>query len=246
MFSVRINDLNELGVYEDLQYDEPTETLKDIISRYNNTLNPKNTRLAIGNSAFQNWEYPIDACLFYGDSINVYHLRENAKRRNEVECDFGGNFADITNGGKEFQWNKNAPEWRIASKGFSLEGKCTNKDCRAYNNNVIINMGVPCLFKLGLPTDDQQTKCPLCEKHVKAVNCGFNNCEFRYKALVETDEGLEKKESDWKEIKDVYYTFDESKSLKYSSLVIEVKQGNQSITREFDCCICLNSSRKTF
>ena len=107
-------------------------------------------------------------------------------------------------------------------------------------------MGAPTIFKLGLPSEKQPTECPLCKKHVKAVTCAFNNCEYKYISMIDTDNGLVKKESGWEEVKDVYYRFDETKSLRYSSLVIETKIGNNSITCEFECGICLSSSQNKF
>ncbi len=107
-------------------------------------------------------------------------------------------------------------------------------------------MGAPIIFKLGLPSDKQPTNCPLCKNHVMAVTCAFNNCEYRYKSIVDTKNGLDKKGETWKEVNDYYYRFDESNSLKYSSLVIETKIGKNSITREFECGICLSGSENKF
>jgi len=58
----------------------------------------------------------------------------------------GGCFANLSQEPKIFEWSKNAPDWRIAKMGLCLEGKCTNKQCKAYNSTVIINMGVPVIF----------------------------------------------------------------------------------------------------
>lgn len=236
MPQIRIYDLNDPGIYCDQNYRDDMVTLKDIMNKYNKGLTPENTYLAIGNSIFNDWDYPIEVCLFYGDDINVCKIRT---------C-FDFNFVDVTKKGIEYKKDENAPDWRIVSNGLCLEGKCKNKNCEAFNNFVIINMGVPCIFKLGLPTEKQPTQCPMCKKHVKAVNCGFYKCEFRYIAIMETDEGKVKKESEWKDIKDEYYTFDEQESLNYSSFVIEVKNGNQSITDEFECSICLSGENNRF
>jgi len=59
-------------------------------------------------------------------------------------------FADITRQPKIFEWSKSAPDWRVARMGLSLEGQCQNTKCKAYKSMVIINMGVPVIFKLGI------------------------------------------------------------------------------------------------
>lgn len=239
MENIKIYDLKKPGTYSTINYDNGSVLLEDIIEKFNPRLNFKNSNLAIGNKVFLKWDIPIDACLFYGDTISLY---SDEKKKNTIECDSGGFFADLTEG-KSLKWNKDAPKYRIASKGLCLEGKCKNSECSAYDKMAVINMGAPVIFKLGLPTTKQPTNCPLCKKHVKAVTCGFNNCEYKYLAMIETDNGLEPKESEWQEVKDVYYRFDENKSLNYTSLVIETRIGNNSLTREFVCGICLSSKQ---
>ena len=58
-------------------------------------------------------------------------------------------FTDITQEAKKYEWNKSAPDWRIAHKGLCLEGRCQNEQCKAFNKMVVINMGVT-IFKLGI------------------------------------------------------------------------------------------------
>ena len=130
-------------------------------------------------------------------------------------------------------------KWRLARKGLCLEGKCTNFKCEAYSQMVIINMGV-CVFKLGLPSVEQPTNCPMCNEFVEVETCAFNNCEYRYFAIKKSQKGLERAKSDWKQIKDVYYRFDENKSADYAYLVIETRFGSSSITDKIECGICLS------
>ena len=153
----------------------------------------------------------------------------------------GGSFADLSRWPQVFEWSKNAPDWRIAKMGLCLEGKCTNKQCKAYKSTVIINMGVPVIFKLGLPSAKQPTNCPICQKYVKPITCALNNCEYRYIAIKETINGLEKVKSDWKKIENSYHRFDENKKADYSSLVIETRNSsfNQNITENFSCSSCV-------
>ena len=133
--NLTVYDLNTPGNFRDIEYDDGSVLLETIVKKFNPKLSPKNTNLAIGKRVFLNWEIPIDACLFYGDSVSLFF---NLEKRNTIETDFGGDFADLTKG-KKFEWNKNAPQYRIASRGLCLEGTCTNSRCEAYGNMVDIN-----------------------------------------------------------------------------------------------------------
>ncbi len=125
----------------------------------------------------------------------------------------GASFADTTSQPQIFEWSKSAPDWRVASMGLSLEGQCQNTKCKAYKSMVIINMGAPVIFKLGidlitkkyfffnnyikaalkfdkgLPTEEQKTNCPICDEHVKPVLCALNNCSWRYFGIKDTKNG---------------------------------------------------------
>ena len=52
-------------------------------------------------------------------------------------------FVDLSNskGLKRIEWSSYAPDWRIARPGLCLEGTCTNKDCKAQADKVVINIG---------------------------------------------------------------------------------------------------------
>ena len=165
-------------------------------------------------------------------------------------------FADMSKEGTHLTWNKTAPNWRVATVGLCLEGKCQNPECEAYKQMVIINMGDVCIFKLGSKETRQKTDCPICYQHVEPLTCGFNNCQYRYIAKKEDENTIVNEKSKWKEIGDNYYRFDEKKSTIYSELLIEVKKhskyvcenvgsmsfyyGSSSITHEFECAICLS------
>ena len=75
-----------------------------------------------------------------------------------------------------------------------------------------------CVFRLGLDKTRQRTDCPICFAHVKPVTSGFNNCQFRYISVKETNEKTLNEKSKWKQIDDNYYRFDEKNEVSYEKL----------------------------
>ena len=65
----------------------------------------------------------------------------------------------------------------------------------------------------------------MCNNYVKPVTCALNNCSWRYLGSKETPTGYENIKSEWAEIKDHYYRFNEDDEVTWSSLVIETKYG---------------------
>jgi hypothetical protein len=120
----------------------------------------------------------------------------------------GFSFANVTDDGELMEWSKDAPKWREAARGLCLEGKCKNNKCEVFGHMVIINMGVPISHKVGMP-GQKRTDCPMCQTHVNTETCAFNNCWFRYVGVMTTDSGPARHKSEWKQINDSYYRFDE-------------------------------------
>ena len=48
------------------------EYLETIIKNYDPNANPGNSLIVIGESLFKKWDIPIEACLFYGDTISIF------------------------------------------------------------------------------------------------------------------------------------------------------------------------------
>ena len=119
----------------------------------------------------------------------------------------GFDYADLTNvEASSFQkFSKEAPEWRVCCYGFNNEGKCQNKECKAYNEWVIIQKG---MGEHDVIADDFKNKCPVCDKYVKGERSGFSNCSYRVKGK-KFSEGrqVEKVESDWHHVGDCYQLF---------------------------------------
>ncbi|RUS35568.1 hypothetical protein BC938DRAFT_476799 [Jimgerdemannia flammicorona] len=90
-------------------------------------------------------------------------------------------FVDVSNDNnlRSILWGSSAPEWRRAFYGLNLEGKCTNKSCKAYLQNVVVRWGFK-NFTLG---DRQYTTCPLCKHHVSVFTCAFAKTWWNYRAV---------------------------------------------------------------
>ncbi|CAF1051853.1 unnamed protein product [Brachionus calyciflorus] len=136
-------------------------------------------------------------------------------------------------------------DWRIAKAGLCLEGKCENSECLAFNEMVIMNMGVPYIHHVGMIFNKKETKCPQCESYVKAITCSFNNCKWRYSGILVTKDGPVRVRSDWKIVENEYYKFsdDENSKVDWYSLTIETNlpdnhiKINNELTQDI-CAIC--------
>ncbi|KAJ6235108.1 polyubiquitin-like [Anaeramoeba flamelloides] len=125
----------------------------------------------------------------------------------------GRSFVDVSNneGKIKRQWSKSAPDWRIAKKGLSLEGKCPNKKCEAYDHNVIMNLGFGA-FNIFSDQIIEKCKCPICETPVESSNCGFNNCQWLFQGSFIKNNELVKNNSEMSTVGNEYETFEEKKS----------------------------------
>lgn len=138
----------------------------------------------------------------------------------------GMKFADLSydKGLKKQPWSKTGPRWRIASPGLCLEGICTNKQCDAHNQRVVIPVGYE-KFDMLLDTNDNTTICPVCEQYVEPQTCGFNNCWWRYQGIKQDEIGKSPKKcsSDWQHADDAYHYFDQQISgmVMWKQLIVE-------------------------
>jgi len=91
-------------------------------------------------------------------------------------------FVDITNDSKAklITWSERAPQWRVAAPGLCVEGKCQNRDCKAFKSGVIINKGMGVYDVIN---DDHKNKCPMCSSYVRIEKCAFNNCSYKYTGM---------------------------------------------------------------
>ena len=147
-----------------------------------------------------------------------------------VSCDLDlrfPEFVDVNNqaGLKAREWSKTgAPKWRLATPGLSLEGICSNLQCSAHGETVIMNMGYRS-FDIVSDPSVETTKCPICNSYVGPETCAFNNCWWRWYGIKQKakTEAPEKCSSDWKYSGNAYHCFDkqESGSVTWRRLVLE-------------------------
>lgn len=93
-------------------------------------------------------------------------------------------FVDVSNedGLERRQWSSSAPKWREACGGLNLEGRCTNSDCEAHGEMVIMPMSYG-VFDVLLDSNAKTTCCPCCDQFVQPLTCAFSKCEWKWTGL---------------------------------------------------------------
>ena len=158
----------------------------------------------------------------------------------------GDAFVDVTKTSalKTKSWNESAPEWRLADRGLVLEGRCRNRNCRAANEMVIMNLGFM-NYDLMNPSNEAKKlcACPMCKQPVKPIKPGFNNCLWKLSAI-KKDSTTSIFHRPWTMVGDEYSTYDEHEAgtTRYARLQIFVRPHDfgcpQPIVNS-TCAICL-------
>ena len=151
----------------------------------------------------------------------------NTTYRSGFPC-MGTKFADVSNnkGLKRREWSKTAPPWRITKGGLCLEGLCTNNQCKAYNQSVVMPIGYK-TFDMLIDSNETTTKCPICQTYVEPKTCAFSNCWWRYEGIKQNEMGQGKPpikcSNDWQRADNAYHYFDEDKSgiVVWKQLIVE-------------------------
>ena len=132
-------------------------------------------------------------------------------------------FADVDKMSKtkNLKFSKNAKKWRKVSQGLNLFGKCINKKCEAYGNEVIFIAGINVKFDINLKA--KEIVCPICSKNFIPNTLGFWKCEYQIKGEKLKDgeyipvniNGKETKGNNFE-----YYDTNESGTTFWSKLII--------------------------
>ncbi|CAF3437199.1 unnamed protein product [Rotaria sp. Silwood1] len=72
--------------------------------------------------------------------------------------------------------------WHGIAPGIFLEGKCTNKKCIAYQQEVVISIGFR-KFDVLVDSNASIVKCPMCSTYVEILKIGFNHCQWRWHGI---------------------------------------------------------------
>ncbi|CAF1390599.1 unnamed protein product [Didymodactylos carnosus] len=68
-------------------------------------------------------------------------------------------------------------QWRQIAPGICLEGICTNKECIAYQQEVIISIGFK-QFDVLVDANASIVKCPMCSNYVEILKVSFSHCRW--------------------------------------------------------------------
>ncbi|CAF4548041.1 unnamed protein product [Rotaria socialis] len=120
--------------------------------------------------------------------------------------------------------------WRIVYPGLFFEAKCTNDECVAYDQEVIVNIGLK-RFDFLVDVDKITCQCPCCSDWVNPhiAKCAFNRCEWRYSGKKQMGEQApEEVFSSWNEVDDTSLRFHEQNSLSgiWKQLILEARECN--------------------
>lgn len=69
--------------------------------------------------------------------------------------------------------------WRMTRHGLNIKGVCTNAQCDAYSQGVVINLGIG-EFDFARIILERKNKCPECFKRVNPIKYALINCQWRY------------------------------------------------------------------
>ena len=110
------------------------------------------------------------------------------------------------------------PMWQDALPGLCVNGKCTNPQCEAAGEMVIVSYGFTRDTMDGvfdLEKHSPSLTCPMCPQHVQPpITFAFESCEWKYcgESLTWMEGAKEIPESEWlrADDKDAYSAFVES------------------------------------
>ena len=117
----------------------------------------------------------------------IEYVKKNGRFRVLISIPYRGGgcsfeFVDYDNGKTtKLKFSKNAPEWRRVREGLNLFGKCINKDCKAFNKEVIDPKSNN--IKFSIDQQKREIKCPICYKNFMPLTFGFWKCEYQIKGV---------------------------------------------------------------
>lgn len=209
-------NISQNALVEDLKHliEEKTEIPKDV------------QRLMHADEVLNDYVSLSDYGISQGSVINLrlFHLRSSTV--------FG-----YVNTAKKPQKVERAPEWRIAHKGFCIEGVCYNKKCKAYLHDVVINKKYG-VFRM----DIEPIACPMCNSSVRIGKFAFNNCHWRFVGVRRCLDAPKRLKSEWEKVGNEYWVMKRQPGGvdDWKIMVFEVTDRMGRYSVEADCAICLD------
>ena len=116
-------------------------------------------------------------------TLNDYNIQKESTLQLILRLRGGGialNFVNVEKGVvQNLSFSSKAPEWRSVEKGLNLFGNCQNKECEAFNEEVIHKVGIP-HKKFNIQENILNIKCPICDGLIVPKTCGFWDCEYQF------------------------------------------------------------------
>ena len=72
-----------------------------------------------------------------------------------------------------------APDWAKVTKGLNIDGKCSYKNCKAYDKTVTCRLG---MFPNGfnLMSNFKEIRCPICNNNFHGDTPVFSRCQYKF------------------------------------------------------------------
>ena len=115
-------------------------------------------------------------------TLEEYKIKEDSilieVARLEGGGGFGLNTVDVSkNNTRIVEFDKNAPNYRVVGPGLSVQAKCGNEQCKAYNDIVYCYLAF--VRDFNLINKLSEILCPSCRNEVYPKNFGFLKCKYR-------------------------------------------------------------------
>ena len=123
--------------------------------------------------------------------------------------------------------------------GLNIEGVCKTASCKAYEQQVIHGVGYGVF---DLIADRFTVECPICKQYMRAITCGFVNCNYTFDGVKILPNNEEERyiQNSWKRVGDLYRYYDPSDSgmVRWKTLKIVTKEICMQLNNYSERCYC--------